>query len=217
MKAHQRRGGARKIVLTPAASARECIGVLAQGCAMTGLTMGQFSLLDLVAAVLEQTGAADVSVSTWTTGIRDIERAAWLLESGAIRAFSLLTDRSFPGRQPDYCTALVKRFGDSAIRSTRTHAKFAVIVNDGWSIVIRSSMNLNTNPRFEQFDLDDDAALCRFFLDHIEAQAAGFDDVATAAQWAVRDAPLTKREAAAKKVREAAAARRLARLGVVLP
>lgn len=216
MPAIQRTRRPRAVIEAPFQSAAACIGRLDIGCRLTGVTCGQFSLLDLIAAVLEQTGPADVTVSTWTTGIRDVVRAAWLLESGSIRSFALLTDRSFPQRQPAYCRALVDRFGEGAIRSTRTHAKFAVIRNDVWSICIRSSMNLNTNPRFEQFDLDDDAALCAFFDAHFAAQPLGFDEVAVAEQWQGRDAAMaTAREKARLKIAEAKAKRVLAAKGVV--
>ena len=46
---------------------------------------------------------------------------------------------------------------------TRNHAKFFLLRNDNWHICVRSSMNLNRNPRLEQFDLDDSKELCDFF------------------------------------------------------
>lgn len=215
MKAHRRDAVERRLVIDPGVSASESIGTLSPGVAITGLTMGQFSLIDLVEAVLRQTGPADVVVSTWTSGIRDVERAAWLLEHGDIRSFALLTDRSFVGRQPAYARALLNRFGAGAVRSTRTHAKFALVSNGQWSIVIRSSMNLNTNPRFEQFDLDDNAALLAYFAGHTQEQPGGFDDAKVSDQWAARDIVAeTPRSAAARKVREGKARRALARLGV---
>lgn len=215
MPAFKRPSVQRKVIVSASDNAARCLTEFGPGVALTGLTMGQFSLLDLVAAVLEKTGAADVMISTWTTGIRDVERAAWLLDTGAIRSFRLLTDRSFPQRQPEYCKALVARFGMESIRSTRTHAKFAVICNDGWNVVVRSSMNLNTNPRFEQFDLDDSLELAAFFVAHADDQPIGFDEVAVSAQWAARDTVrVTPREAARKKIAEKRARTILARHGV---
>jgi hypothetical protein len=143
---------------------------------LTGLTGGQFSLLDIVKACLRVSGPADVVVSTWTTGIRDAEAAQWLLENGAMRSFRLLTDTSFATRQPAYCAALLRRFGSGAVRVTRTHAKFALVFNEAWALVCRSSMNLNLNTRFEQFDLDDDRGMLAFFLEHVAAMPVGFDD-----------------------------------------
>lgn len=159
------------MVAAPVETASECLGVLTPGVSICGLTKGQFSLLDLLRAVLAQTGPADVVVSTWATGIRDAENARLLLQRGQIRSFQLLTDRSFATRQPAYCAAVREIFGDAAIRATNTHAKFALIGNDAWKVAIRSSMNLNKNPRFEQFDLDDDATIYEFFRHHVAEMA----------------------------------------------
>lgn len=153
--------------LSPVESASSAIGTLSSGFRLFGFTKGQFSLLDLVRAVLSQTGPADVVVSTWTTGIRDAENAEALLDNGIIRSFLLLTDRSFPTRQPQYCQRILEIFGEQSIRVTRTHAKFALIRNERWNVAIRSSMNLNRNPRFEQYDIDDDTGLCDFIMGHV--------------------------------------------------
>lgn len=161
-----------KTVLAPYETAREAIGELEHGCRIVGMTKGQFSLLDLIRAVMAQTGPAHLTVSTWTTGIRDAENARLMVERGELLSLRLLCDRSFPRRQPDYCRAILDAFGAGAIRCTNTHAKFAIIRNERWSVVIRSSMNLNRNPRFEQFDLDDDAELADFFEAHISEMEA---------------------------------------------
>lgn len=144
-------------------SASECIGILAPRCRIIGLTKGQFSMLDLLRAVIAQTGPANLALSTWTFGIRDIENAAWLLHKGDIRSLRILTDRSFATRQPSYCRRLIEVFGDESVRVSNTHAKFAILRNDSWNICIRGSMNLNRNKRWENFDLDDSAEVCEFF------------------------------------------------------
>lgn len=143
-------------------AARRAIGGLRPGCRLFGFTAGEFSLLDLLRAVLEVVGPAEVVLSTWTTGIRDAETAAWLLEEGAIRSLLLLTDRSFPKRQPAYCDRVLRLFGPQAMVCTNTHAKFATIKARDWRVVVRSSMNLNRNRRWEQFDLDDSEELFGF-------------------------------------------------------
>jgi len=156
-----------KTVASGIASAVEALGPLEPGCRVIGVTKGQFSLLDLIRAVLDQTGPADLTVSTWTVGVRDADNAEFLATMGAIRSLRFLVDRSFVRRQPEYARRLVESFGVKAIRATNTHAKFAMIAAGDWRIVIRSSMNLNRNPRFEQFDLDDDPAIFDFFERHV--------------------------------------------------
>ena len=157
------------IVRVTDAGAAAAIAGWKRGGRAIGLTMGQFSLIDLIRAVLDRTGPADVVLSTWTTGIRDADAAAWLVSSGAIKSLSIVTDRSFPSRQPGYAKRLIELFGADAIVCCRTHAKFAVIHNDGWKVTIRSSMNLNKNPRYEQFDIDDNPEIASFFLDFARA------------------------------------------------
>lgn len=95
-------------------TAKQAIGRLEQNTRIVGLTKGQFSMLDLIRAVIEQTGPANLTLSTWTFGIRDIENAAWLITKGDIRQLRLLTDRSFATRQPKYCRRLVEVFGNEA-------------------------------------------------------------------------------------------------------
>jgi len=147
----------------PFANARAAVGTISPGCRVVGLTKGQFSLLDLIAAVLEQVGPAEVMVSTWTPGKAEMECVANLLDAHKITRFRLLVDRSFVTRHPEYVARIHSILGAEAIRQTRTHAKFALIAAGDYHITIRTSMNFNRNPRFEQFDLDDDTDIYSFF------------------------------------------------------
>lgn len=153
-----------RFTVIPHGDARNAVKLLERGGRVIGMTKGQFSLIDLISALLEKVGPSHCVVSTWTTGIRDQESADWLLQTGRILSLKFLTDRSFPSRQYKYAKSMVERFGSDTIWCTRTHAKFALLSNDdGWRVAVRSSMNLNRNPRFEQFDIDDDAEIFAFF------------------------------------------------------
>jgi len=148
--------------------ARVVVSQLRRAGRVMGMTKGQFSLGDLIGACLEVTGPASVSISTWTAGIRDGRAMSWMLERGNITSLRLLVDRSFATRQPRYCAAVRQMFGDTAIRATKTHAKVVTIAGGGWHLAIRSSMNLNRNPRYETFDIDDDEAIWAFFEGHFD-------------------------------------------------
>lgn len=164
-----RRKGKRKTVADPSGTARQAIGVLAPGDRLTGITKGQFSLIDIIKAVLESTGPAHLVLSTWTSGIKDIENVGFLINRGDLLSLRMLAgDGLFYTQQKEYCDRIIELFGEDALCFTSNHAKFAVIHNDTWNVVVRSSMNLNRNRRFEQFDLDEDAELVRFFLDHVD-------------------------------------------------
>ena len=143
----------------PAAAA---VGPLTPGLEVVILSHGQFSLIDLLVYLSQQTGPADLCVSTWTAGAEDLEYLAHLLGSGEFRSVRFLVDRSFITRQPGYCAILRRLFGDDCIRTARCHAKFATLRNDRWNLALRTSANLNFNPRLESFEISDDAALADF-------------------------------------------------------
>lgn len=144
-------------------TAAQAVRSLVPGGRIVGVTKGQFSLLDLIQAVLGVVGPAEVLVSTWTPGISEMERVCQLLRDCEITGFRLLVDRSFPSRHPQYVERVVAICGPDSIRMTRTHAKFALIAAGDYRIAIRTSMNFNSNPRFEQFDLDDDREIYDLF------------------------------------------------------
>lgn len=161
-RAHHRAPVKREIRTAKEGSAREAIGELTPGCEVLVLTYGQFSLIDAIVALLRQTGPAAVILSTWTAGDTDLTTAANLLESAAITRLRMIVDRSFLTRQPGYCQKMRALFGDECIRTMRSHAKFAVIRNERWTLAVRTSMNLNTNPRLEQIEISDDPAFADF-------------------------------------------------------
>ncbi len=159
-----------------AATAAEAIGPITRGCEIFGLSKGQFSLIDIIIHCLAATGPAEVVLSTWTAANADMGFAYELLKQGAITSLQFVVDFSFPTRQPEYCAAMRERFGDSCIRVTKTHAKFVVIKNADWNIVIRSSMNLNENKRLESFEVSDDAGMAGFCVDLVAELFAGQED-----------------------------------------
>lgn len=147
---------------------RDALADFGRGMETYCLTFGQFSLMDAVEAILEKTGPADVALSTWTAGGADLSRSAEHLHNGHIRSMRFVCDCSFGQRQPGYLAKLRELFGDDAIRTTRTHAKFAVLTNDSWQVAVRTSMNLNENPRLESIEVSDDPVLAGFLLSVVD-------------------------------------------------
>ena len=152
----------RAIMQDLTASAAQAIGELSPGCEIFGFTKGQFSFIDLLEHVLNQTGPVRASVSTWTASNASIDRAFELFNSGKLETCRFLLDAGFKARQPEFCDLLIRKFGIQSIRTTRNHAKFFVFRNDRWNIVVRTSMNLNSNPRLENFEISDDLAMADF-------------------------------------------------------
>jgi len=146
-------------------TAKEALGELYPDCAIFGVTKGQFSLIELLSAILDQTGPATVFISTWTAAKTDMAEAHDLLKSGKIKDIRFIVDATFQRRAPGLANALRTQFGPDSIRVTRNHAKFILITNDKWNLVLKTSMNLNQNPRLEDFDIQDDARLAGFLTD----------------------------------------------------
>ena len=136
-------------------SARAALADYEPGGAVFGLTKGQFSMIDIAQAVLEHTGPADVGLWTWAIADYEVQAVSAFMNDGRVRAFRLLMDYGGAKRDMPLVGELQAKFGVDCVRVSLTHAKIVTICNEKWRTVIRGSMNLNFNPRFEQFDVSD--------------------------------------------------------------
>lgn len=164
----------RRIAFNETDQAAQAIGRLEPGCEIFGLTKGQFSISDVIQHCLTETGPATVDIATWTAALGDIKRAENMLRDGRITRIRFVVDPSFKSRKPEFCRALVQTFGDGCIRTINSHAKFAIIRNERWNLAIRTSMNLNPNPRLENFEISDDPALASFFTTIVDQVYGNF-------------------------------------------
>ncbi len=167
-KSHKKRA-TRQSRVAKIATAAEAIGTIKKDTDTFILTYGQFSLIDALVAILDQTGPADVCVSTWTAADAHLERSAALVESAKILSFRMIVDRSFESRQPEYCYHMRRLFGSQCIRAIRTHAKFMTVRSPSHDITVRTSMNLNENPRLENIEISEGAEFADFFTDIVDA------------------------------------------------
>lgn len=127
------------------------------------LTYGQFSLIDALLSILDQIGPSHVTVCTWTAAHAHLERSSELMGTADILSFKMIVDQSFKARQPGYYAKMVELFGVDCIRVIKTHAKFITIKNDKFNIVVRTSMNLNENPRLENIEISENKSFYYFF------------------------------------------------------
>jgi len=142
-------------------SAADFVGELAPGVHRFGLSKGQFSLIELIDVITAQIGPVDLSLSTWTAARADLTRLEELI-STRFSSVRFLLDFSFQRRQPALIAEIRRIFGEASIVVTRNHAKFLLMKAGDWRLIIRTSMNLNCNPRLEDVEIKDDAALFDF-------------------------------------------------------
>lgn len=143
-------------------NAVDAIAPLTREVEIYGLTKGQFSLLDLLKAVLAKTGPASMDLSTWTANRKEALELAAMKQRGELVAVRWLVDMTFCRRDPEATAAIRQDFGADAIRVAHVHAKFALFYNETWKLFLRTSMNLNMNPRTEDFHLAHDPELFDF-------------------------------------------------------
>ena len=151
-------------------SARQMCRGLCQGRRIVGVSKGQFSSIDLVEAALDAAGPSDLLVTTWTIGRRDAEILARLVRTGRAKSARVLCDRSFPTRHPDRFLAVVNALSgvldaDRDLAMTNVHAKFWVLTGGVFDVACTTSMNLNTNARFESFDISCCGEIATFLLE----------------------------------------------------
>ena len=123
-------------------TAKQAIGIIEKNTDTFILTYGQFSLIDALMVMLDQTGPAHVAISTWTAAHAHLDKSQELMENSEILSLKMIVDRSFKTRQPGYFAHMIKLFGVDCVREMRTHAKFITVRNDKFKIVARTSMNL---------------------------------------------------------------------------
>lgn len=145
----------------------ECIKSFDKNCHIFGMTMGQFSLIDLIHSVIKKTGKARVIVATWSAGIKDVHNVKWMVDSGLITDFKILTDHSYKTRQSKYAASIEELFGVENIRTSEMHAKFVLIQNDAYKVAITSSMNLNANKTCELFEIIEGNDVFDFLMDFV--------------------------------------------------
>jgi hypothetical protein len=134
-------------------NAADCIGKIEKGSALFAVTRGQFSMIDAVLACLDQVGVADVSVWTWTVAEYEVECMERLRNDKRLRNGTLIIDSGARNKNAGLIAQWKGSFGSNSVRYVLNHSKIVTIQNDEFKLLLRGSMNLNFNPRFEQFDL----------------------------------------------------------------
>lgn len=135
-------------------SAAECIGPCAPGMSLFAITRGQWSMIDAVLHVLDCVGPAKVSLWTWTVAEYEVQVLTRLRLDQRITAGRLVIDHGARHKNAAIIADWKSTYGRDSVRYVVNHAKIALIEStSGLRFLLRGSMNLNFNPRFENFDI----------------------------------------------------------------
>lgn len=134
-------------------TAADCIGPVAPGMSLFAITRGQFSMLDAVLHVLDCVGPARLSIWTWTIAEYEVDRFRALQQDQRITAGRLVIDGAARKKNAGLIANWKASFGRESVRYVVNHAKIATVETPEFRVLLRGSMNLNFNPRFEQLDV----------------------------------------------------------------
>lgn len=144
----------RKKAIETFKNAAESIGPVEKGMSMFAVTRGQWSMIDAVLHLLDEVGPSKISLWTWTVADYEVEVLTRLRIDERLTDALLVIDHGARNKNADIIKAWKDRFGPESVRYVVNHAKIATIESEsGFKLLARGSMNLNFNPRFEQFDL----------------------------------------------------------------
>lgn len=130
------------------------IGQVEAGMSLFCITRGQWSMIDAVLHVLDQVGPATVSLWTWTVAEYEVQVLSRLRQDRRVTGGRLVIDAGARTKNAGIIAEWKSSFGDGSVRYVTNHSKIARIESaSGLKLLLRGSMNLNFNPRFEQFDI----------------------------------------------------------------
>jgi len=130
------------------------IGPIHKGMHLFLISRGQWSMIDAILHVIDQVGKSELSVWTWTAGNNDLFSLTALKGTQKLTHARLIIDFKATTTNAPTLKLWTRTFGPDSIRYVINHAKISTIASEtGLRVVIRGSMNLNCNPRFEQLDI----------------------------------------------------------------
>jgi hypothetical protein len=166
--------------------AGDAIGPIEAGMAVFAITRGQWSMIDAITYCVDSLGEGCwLSVWTWTVADYEVDAMNGLMARGDLAGATLLVDMSCDRRRPELMQEWRRIFGAESVKVCRSHAKIARVWKGDVRLLLRGSMNLNFNPRFEQFDITEGGADFEL-VESIEAEmpvlsgSYNFADVKTA-------------------------------------
>jgi hypothetical protein len=158
----------RRVFTSRVGNAERCFGDIAPDEHIVGLTNGQFSMIDAVEHLAKQVSAQTIDISTWTTGVYDLERLAAFRQATQGAVIRIVVDKTIFRSRPEYSSNMIKVLGEECFRFAPVHAKVCVI-RGKFGAAMRGSLNLNRNERTENIDCNTDDSTVQFFADWFDA------------------------------------------------
>ena len=133
----------------------DALGIVDFGSSIFAVTRGQWSMIDAILHVLDCCeGPCALSLWTWTVAEYEVQVLTRLRLDSRLSCGRLVIDHAARQKNAGVVAEWKGTFGPDSVRYVVNHSKIATIADGaGRRFLLRGSMNLNFNPRFEQFDL----------------------------------------------------------------
>lgn len=110
-------------------------------------SFGNFNMMRLVFWILEQTGPAEIILSTYSISPKTLQGVMNRREKGIIKDIRFIVDNRVRSLSPKPFDLMVSNFN---YRCISIHSKVACIWNDDWKISVVTSQNATDNPKWER-------------------------------------------------------------------
>lgn len=125
----------------------------------------EWSLHELLAYLLEQTGKADVLISSYSVSEASIREFLRLKESGLINSIRCLLDLTVKAHKGGILY-FANNVADE-IRLTANHSKLILIESETLCVTVLTSANFTVNPRYESGSITTDKEVFQFFKNKV--------------------------------------------------
>jgi hypothetical protein len=138
----------------------DVLAMVQEGCCVHWVSDGEWSVHDLLLGLLQETGPADVYISSYAFSEYPARLIADLKDRKIIRSLYCLIDSRIDKRSASALN-LVRNCADQ-LKLVNTHAKVTVIENSNYVFCIIGSANYTTNKRYEAGLIISDAVVSSF-------------------------------------------------------
>lgn len=141
-------GSARSAIGHKQSSLQDIIGVLTHNEHVHVPSFARWSMHDVLIHILQQTGPANVWITSWTITEEPVRAILEEMAQGRILSLKALFSERVEAMNP--AAHQLARFS-LQVKLTKIHAKCIVVLNEQWGVTVSGSANFTRNPRIEKY------------------------------------------------------------------
>jgi hypothetical protein len=148
------------IAVPDSAKLQDLINLVDHGRSIVWVSLGDWSMHQLLQKLLEKIGPADAWISSYAFSEKPARTLCDLKATGVIKNLYCIIDSRVDVRSASALAML--RNACTELKLCSTHAKVTVLKNDNWFLVVGGSANYTTNKRIESGYISTSAVVASF-------------------------------------------------------